>query len=55
MYHWNTNNSIHVNDAGFPACVIAAGESKGVLLGFVRNPKFHIVNSVACAKAQATP
>ena len=54
MYHWNTNNSIHLNPSGSPACVVAAGEAVGVLLGFVRNPKFHIVNSVACAKAQVT-
>ena len=55
MYHWNTDNTIHMNGAGSPACVIAAGERVGVLLGFVRNPKFHIVKSVACVSALGTP
>lgn len=55
MYHWNTDNSIMLNKSGSPVCVTAAGETVGVLLGFVRNPKFHIVNSVACTKVQVTP
>lgn len=55
MHHWNPNNSILMILSGSPACVITAGEPVGVLLGFVRNPKFHIVNSVACTQVQVTP
>lgn len=57
MYYRSTKNSIHGSVPGTMASAIAAMESVGILLGFVRNPKFHIVNSVISAerKARMTP